>query len=111
MPGARARMQNGATVERSYFAGETQHESYGLGQSKMHDVENTAALNVYSSQVLGQSTTTSRTPPPSMSTPPRSSPRHGGPLLCASDPLIGTSIAAAKHRPRVRQFGARSASG
>ncbi|HKH95789.1 MAG TPA: hypothetical protein VKA39_04625 [Beijerinckiaceae bacterium] len=52
---ARSRMQNGATVERSYFAGETQHESYGLGQSKIHDVENTAALNVYSSQVLASS--------------------------------------------------------
>src|SRR5215203_3160364 len=105
-------MQNGATVERSYFAGETQHESYGLGQSKIHDVENTAPPSMSTpSQVLGQSTTRSRTPPPSMSTPPRSSPRHGGPLLCASDPLIGTSIAAVKHRPRVRQFGARSASG
>jgi len=37
----RSRMQDGAMVERSYFAGETQHESYGPGESKIHDLENT----------------------------------------------------------------------
>ena len=36
----RSRMQDGSTLERSYFAGETQHESYGPGESKMHDFEN-----------------------------------------------------------------------
>jgi hypothetical protein len=36
----RSRMQDGSTVERNFFAGETQHESYGPGQSKMHDFEN-----------------------------------------------------------------------
>ena len=37
----RSRMQDGTTVEKSYFAGETQHESYGPGESKIHDLENT----------------------------------------------------------------------
>src|SRR4051795_10375730 len=36
----RSRMQDGSTVEKSYFAGETQHESYGAGESKIHDLEN-----------------------------------------------------------------------
>ena len=30
----RSRMQDGTTVEKSYFAGETQHESYGPGESE-----------------------------------------------------------------------------
>ena len=33
--------QNGSTVERSYYAGETQHESYRGGEYKVHDLENT----------------------------------------------------------------------
>jgi quercetin dioxygenase-like cupin family protein len=32
--------QDGSTVERRYYAGETQHESYGPGEYKMHDLEN-----------------------------------------------------------------------
>lgn len=38
---ARSHMQDGATVERDYFAGETQHESYARGEHKVHDLENT----------------------------------------------------------------------
>src|SRR4051795_3601716 len=38
---ARSHMQDGSTMERSYYAGETQHESYGLGEGKVHDLENT----------------------------------------------------------------------
>ena len=37
----RSRMHDGSTVEKSYFARETQHESYGPGKSKIHDLENT----------------------------------------------------------------------
>ena len=37
----RSRVQDGTTVEKSYFAGETQHESYGAGEFKIHDLENT----------------------------------------------------------------------
>ncbi len=49
----RSRMQDGTTVEKSYFAGETQHESYGAGELR---------------------STTSRTPArPSSSSPPSSS--------------------------------------
>ena len=33
--------QDGATIERHYYAGETQHESYGPGEYKVHDLENT----------------------------------------------------------------------
>ena len=33
-------MQDGSTVERRYHAGETQHESYGPGEYKVHDLEN-----------------------------------------------------------------------
>jgi hypothetical protein len=32
--------QDGGTMERHYFAGETQHESYGPGEYKIHDLEN-----------------------------------------------------------------------
>jgi quercetin dioxygenase-like cupin family protein len=32
--------QDGSTGERSYYAGETQHESYGPGEYKVHDLEN-----------------------------------------------------------------------
>ena len=34
-------MQDGSTFERRYEAGETQHESYGPGEYKVHDLENT----------------------------------------------------------------------
>jgi hypothetical protein len=34
-------MQDGSTVERRYYAGETQHESYEAGEYKIHDLENT----------------------------------------------------------------------
>ena len=34
-------LSRNSTVEKSYFAGETQHESYGPGESKIHDLENT----------------------------------------------------------------------
>ncbi len=33
-------MQDGATYERRYFAGETQHESYAAGAGKVHDLQN-----------------------------------------------------------------------
>jgi beta-alanine degradation protein BauB len=33
--------QDGGTIERQYDAGETQHESYGPGECKIHDLENT----------------------------------------------------------------------
>jgi mannose-6-phosphate isomerase-like protein (cupin superfamily) len=38
---ALSHMPDGSTVERSYYAGETQHESYGAGQYKVHDLQNT----------------------------------------------------------------------
>jgi hypothetical protein len=34
-------LEDGSTVQRDYFAGETQHESYGPGEYKIHDLENT----------------------------------------------------------------------
>jgi quercetin dioxygenase-like cupin family protein len=37
---ALSHMQDGSTLERRYHAGETQHESYGPGQYKVHDLEN-----------------------------------------------------------------------
>ena len=37
----RSHMQDGGTFERHFFAGETQHESYGPGEYKIHDLENT----------------------------------------------------------------------
>lgn len=33
-------LQDGTTVEYTYQPGETRHESYGLGQYKVHDLEN-----------------------------------------------------------------------
>ena len=33
-------MQDGSTIERDYHVGETQHESYGPGEYKVHDLEN-----------------------------------------------------------------------
>lgn len=33
-------MQHGSTIERDYRAGEIQHESYGPGEYKVHDLEN-----------------------------------------------------------------------
>jgi beta-alanine degradation protein BauB len=42
LPGrARSHMEGGRTMERDYYAGETQHESYRAGESKVHDLENT----------------------------------------------------------------------
>ncbi len=37
---ARSHLQDGATVETDYFAGETRHASYGPGEYKVHDLEN-----------------------------------------------------------------------
>src|ERR1700694_3646047 len=37
---ARSHQADGTTIETDYFAGETRHESYGLGEFKMHDLEN-----------------------------------------------------------------------
>jgi quercetin dioxygenase-like cupin family protein len=36
----RQHLQDGTTVEHSYKAGETRHETYGPGQYKVHDLEN-----------------------------------------------------------------------
>jgi quercetin dioxygenase-like cupin family protein len=36
----RQHLQDGTTVEYSYTPGETRHETYGLGQFKVHDLEN-----------------------------------------------------------------------
>jgi beta-alanine degradation protein BauB len=36
----RQHLQDGTTVEYSYFAGETRHETYGAGEFKVHDLEN-----------------------------------------------------------------------
>jgi beta-alanine degradation protein BauB len=36
----RQHLMDGSTVEYSYYAGETRHESYGPGQFKVHDLEN-----------------------------------------------------------------------
>ena len=36
----RQHLMDGTTVEYSYFAGETRHESYGAGEFKVHDLEN-----------------------------------------------------------------------
>ena len=38
---ARSHQADGTTIETDYTAGETRHESYGLGEFKMHDLENT----------------------------------------------------------------------
>jgi hypothetical protein len=41
MPGrARAHVSDGTTVEHSYQAGETRHESHARGHAKVHDLEN-----------------------------------------------------------------------
>ncbi|HEV1999023.1 MAG TPA: hypothetical protein VGQ97_00855, partial [Xanthobacteraceae bacterium] len=37
----RSHQADGTTIETDYTAGETRHESYGLGEFKMHDLENT----------------------------------------------------------------------
>jgi len=37
---ARSHQQDGSTVETDYYAGETRHETYGPGESKIHDLEN-----------------------------------------------------------------------
>ena len=36
----RQHLMDGTTVEYSYFAGETRHETYGAGEYKVHDLEN-----------------------------------------------------------------------
>jgi hypothetical protein len=36
----RQHLQDGSTVEHSYQAGETRHETYGRGEFKVHDLEN-----------------------------------------------------------------------
>jgi beta-alanine degradation protein BauB len=36
----RQHVHDGTTVEYTYALGETRHESYGLGQCKVHDLEN-----------------------------------------------------------------------
>src|SRR5688500_10426909 len=36
----RQHLMDGSTVEHSYFAGETRHETYGPGEFKVHDLEN-----------------------------------------------------------------------
>jgi beta-alanine degradation protein BauB len=36
----RQHMQDGTTLECTYAPGETRHETYGLGQFKVHDLEN-----------------------------------------------------------------------
>jgi hypothetical protein len=37
---SRQHLMDGATVELSYFPGETRHETYGPGEYKVHDLEN-----------------------------------------------------------------------
>ena len=37
---ARAHLDGGATVEHTYTAGETRHETHGAGHFKVHDLEN-----------------------------------------------------------------------
>jgi hypothetical protein len=37
---ARQHLMDGSTVEHSYAAGETRHETYGRGEYKVHDLEN-----------------------------------------------------------------------
>ena len=39
----RQHLQDGSTVEHSYQAGETRHETYGQGEFKVHDLENIGA--------------------------------------------------------------------
>ena len=39
----RQHLMDGTTVEYSYFAGETRHETYGPGEFKVHDLENLGA--------------------------------------------------------------------
>jgi beta-alanine degradation protein BauB len=36
----RQHLQDGSTVDHSYAAGETRHETYALGEFKVHDLEN-----------------------------------------------------------------------
>jgi beta-alanine degradation protein BauB len=36
----RQHLMDGTTVEYTYYAGETRHESYGPGEYKVHDLEN-----------------------------------------------------------------------
>jgi hypothetical protein len=41
VPGrGRQHLMDGSTVEYTYYAGETRHESYGYGEFKVHDLEN-----------------------------------------------------------------------
>ena len=43
MSGGRGRqhLMDGSTVEYTYQPGETRHETYGAGEYKVHDLENT----------------------------------------------------------------------
>src|SRR5215210_877610 len=36
----RQHLMDGTTIEYSYYAGETRHETYGAGEFKVHDLEN-----------------------------------------------------------------------
>ena len=36
----RQHMHDGMTIEKTYLAGETRHETYNLGEYKIHDLEN-----------------------------------------------------------------------
>ena len=36
----RQHLMDGTTVEYTYYAGETRHETYGPGEFKVHDLEN-----------------------------------------------------------------------
>src|SRR5579859_3108847 len=38
--GGRQHLMDGSTVEYTYKPGETRHETYGLGEYKVHDLEN-----------------------------------------------------------------------
>src|SRR5215472_18844951 len=38
---ARAHLDDGSTVEHTYTAGETRHDTHARGHSKVHDLENT----------------------------------------------------------------------
>jgi hypothetical protein len=43
---ARSHQEDGSTVESEYEAGETRHESYGRGEYKIHDLQNTCGHEI-----------------------------------------------------------------
>jgi hypothetical protein len=43
---ARSHQEDGSTIESEYEAGETRHESYGPGEYKIHDLENTCGHEI-----------------------------------------------------------------